>query len=251
MLSQLESEVAGVIRSVQVERALPVGDELDTLIGFVALMFTRVPWFRATVSDALAQIVKHVIDLETATPERWEAAVQDAQRQGFDPGLTREEMREVLDADEYDITASQNYSLGMMLRMMQGVYPVMRARNWSLLVARDPQDASFVTSDNPVNLVPGVEMPAFWSPGLATRGTELTFPLDGEVCLLGKFEDSPTQQQIDSHQVAQVNTRSAIGCTRFVYSGRDNFSWMERSGKIGNRDTLLEYARRMKQSEDE
>ncbi len=250
MLSQLESEVAGVVRSVQVNRALPAGDELDTLIGFVALMFTRVPWFRATVSDALAQIVKHVVDLETATPERWEAAIQDAQRQGFDPGLTREEMREVLDADKYAISPNQTLSLGMMLRMTEGVYPALRARNWSLLVAKDPQAAPFITSDNPVNLVPTVEMPAYWGPGLATSGTELTFPLDGEVCLLGKFEDSPPQLQIESNQVAQVNTRAAVGCTRFVYSGSEDFSWMERGGVIGNKETFLECVRRVKQSRE-
>ena len=148
VLSRLESDIAGVVRAVQTDKTLPEQDDLDTLIGFFALMFTRVPWFRATVSEAHTQIIKRVVDLITASPTHWEAALRDAAEQGLDVGLSREEMREVLDADKYSINVSQNYTLGMMLRMTEQIYPAVRARNWSLLISEKARSAPFITSDH-------------------------------------------------------------------------------------------------------
>ena len=131
------------------------------------------------------------------------------------------------------------FVIGVLQTMLLPLSSAPIATDWS-----DSCRAGFAPAEDWRLLTAHVEMPPYWGPGLGTRGTELTFPLNAELCLLGKFEDCPSRLHIGSTTVAQINTRSALGCTRFVYSVAEDFSWIDPGGAVGNKEAFCEYTKR-------
>jgi hypothetical protein len=106
--------------------------------------------------------------------------------------------------------------------MMEAVLKLLAKRNWCFASASD--DSQYITSDNPVVLSwIGDQQTIPYSPGHASEGTAILFPINPTLLLMGMFEELPEEATHTPFQVAAVNTCIARNSTKQIYARDGSF----------------------------
>lgn len=166
-LAKIEALSATVIKTIAEKKVLPEGEDLLTLMTFVALMAARTPRVRKVFADPMIQMIERMGEMMTSTRERWEQTVENAKRDGVElkGDLSYEKMKDFIDNKRYTIEPSQGYHILTLLETTKTIYPLLPKRNWTLLVARDGA-GEFICSDDPIGLIwTTKDMSAFYGPG--------------------------------------------------------------------------------------
>src|SRR5260370_21986042 len=80
--SELESQVAPILKSIDREQRQPNDDELDALLHFMAYQLVRVPRFRPFALEILDRVARQKLAEELQSRDTWLAALKKA---GMDP----------------------------------------------------------------------------------------------------------------------------------------------------------------------
>lgn len=241
--AELEGRALPIIRAIERDEALPTGDALKTLLGFVAHLVTRVPHHRAWLSDTVNRLGKLELEIAAGTPERFEERLAGMKAAGVKAeGLTLEHVREVIDSDSFRLEPQQAWLVAHGVVDGERAFRTLLHRSWTVQFAA-PSVARFACSDNPVSLVPLNEHLRTTGWGWETRGTAVIAPLTKRVVLVGTDEPPPwgTTRIITSPQrIAEINTFTIATATRFAYSAAEDVVWLRGNGRIGHTSDLLE-----------
>jgi hypothetical protein len=228
--SGFETELDEALRRIVAARSIKSENERAYLFNLIGLIATKNPRLRKMFRDAHERTVKILLDLATATPERWRSQVNMAQKGSFLPSdfdAEYEKMRDFVQRDEYKIETETSMHLAIELGMFDKVLPFIFGRKW--LLFRAPADATgFITSDHPMCLM--------WSdpaqrgghpPGLGLPNTQLLFPISTELAIIGSFEfDESDEIDADEQLVAQINGSIILHASRQIYARDDTFPYM-------------------------
>ena len=148
-LGKIESSAMPVLTRIAAEDFQPTWEERGWLAGFVAMQELRVPWAREGIDEMASQVIKHMTRFIVSTPGKVEQTLERMKADGkkVGPNLA-EEIREMVEKDQYDLDIDPRYSLGLMLQMLPEVTQRYMEMKW--LIARTTEDRPFITGDNPV-----------------------------------------------------------------------------------------------------
>lgn len=229
-LSKFEDEVGPALKRIIAARSVANVDDLSYVLALMALFAARNPARRENWRQFEERVLKRVLELATATPERWASQVRQAGL-GKMPGgqLPYEKIRDFVERDEFDIKLATEHHLKLEFASWTTLVDVLARRNWVLL--RAPQGATgFVTSDHPVCLSwTDPTRRGFHGPGFGLTNTEVIFPVSNELALAGRFEGRSGQIDVSDRLLAHINTNIMMYAQRQTYARADDFRYVSAS----------------------
>jgi hypothetical protein len=196
-------------------------EEKEELSLFVALMMNRVPDFENSVNKLQEHVIRKMADMMFSDEKRAQAVMdQYSKDTGKESKGTAKDLVDFYKSGEFEIVVHRNQSLFLMLTLSNDLANLFRQMNWIVLHA--PDKTSFVTTDNPVILLPpkGYK-PNFYGFGLITKGARKIFPLSANTCLfMLDHGDRLIHRDFDRDTVRAVNLNLTTQSDRFLI-GRD------------------------------
>lgn len=155
--SKFETPLSEALRRIDARQNIEDFEDLVYVLNLMALMATRHPRNRSSISQFLEQVYRVQAQNLTASKQRYENAFRNAEAMGHitksSADVSYERARDFVEKGNYSIEVHQNMLIELELEGMNDVLDTMALRKWSLLIASD-QSGYFVTSDNPVCLIP-------------------------------------------------------------------------------------------------
>jgi hypothetical protein len=206
-------------QTAPIYRQLLDGEPLDNtkrsvLSYFFALVFTRVPVYRAGLERFAAAIVKDISHMMSRRGAFDSIAVPSESREEIDRA------KAALRRGEFDILVDPQISLPAVLGAGK-IAPILHAMTWAVIQA--PRSTRFITCDNPIVYVdPKLGR---LGPGLVSRSVEVTLPLStGQALMAGWSREigGVHRTQGRAGGVREINRRTAANAGRFVYASERN-----------------------------
>lgn len=240
-LAEIEGQVAPIIREIQRTLKLPDAEALQELLYFVALLATRVPSLRESLSKFFDQLSRTTLDLASATPERFEHQKALLHSKGYDvDGLEWQDVRASLEPGAGCFGVDQTWLIGQALQAAETIMKCLIPRHWGLMIASHEMP-DFVCSDNPVSLAAGFRLsPPMTSPGFGLAETAVLVPLTRRIVLVGRFEETPPLLPVSKQQVARMNSLTIMYARQWVFSPARDFIWLKPDGTMGHATDLRE-----------
>jgi hypothetical protein len=148
-LSQIESEIAPILRGIDRERRNPLVEEVEALLYFIAIQWSRVPAFRPMVLGVLEKLSDEKIREYLESPASWKRALEIAGMSPDDPGAGYEEMKKFHESKAYTLTAPTDWYVQQSFKAVESILPELLKRFWTTLIS---PSGSFIATDNPVIL---------------------------------------------------------------------------------------------------
>jgi hypothetical protein len=245
-LSGFESELSVALERIIASRSIKDQNNRALLFNLMALMAIKSPRHRENSRRVIERIMKVMMGLATATPERWASHVQHLKAEGAiesKADTDYRKMRDFVEADRYKIEVGRAWHLELELKKsFKAVLPFFFGRKWILFRA-PPNTTGFVTSDNPVCLMwsDPARRGGFRQPGHGLRGTQIVFPISHEMAIIGAFEAHDEQVDASEPLVAQINGTIILYADRQIYARDDQFPYiMEHNDKTMRGADLLD-----------
>jgi uncharacterized protein DUF4238 len=217
-LSQIENATAPILRDIDNKMRPPTVEELEPLLYFVGLQWSRVPAFRPFILGVLDKLSYEQIAKELESPETWRRALEQAGMCPDDPGAEYEQMKRFHQAKAYTLTAPTDWYVEKAFKAAEGVLPGLKKRFWTTLVS---PSGSFIASDNPVILEgPRGAMVGF------ENAESISYAVSRHVALLGTL--LPVKPPLLNRKfIAGVNTLALLRAEGQVFSSVPNFCWLD------------------------
>lgn len=220
LLSQIEGRAKSIMGKLVAQDAISESDKAEFSV-FVAFMMNRVPDFEKSVNAVESHMIKRASRLIFSDEKRVQAILDQMEREtGKRPEISAKKLAEFHKSGLYTVEMHRNESLRLMLDLSMELARCFQQMDW--VVFRAPAKTSFITTDNPVVLVPPVDFEAgFYGVGILTKGARKFFPLSQATCLvMGDRGDRVVHRNVDRQSVRGVNLTLASYSDRFVI-GRD------------------------------
>ncbi|WP_109127141.1 DUF4238 domain-containing protein [Dyella sp. C11] len=238
-LSELESKVAEAI--AELERGAPFQDERrEVVLSLAAIFAIRNPHKREVWRQNMANLMDRVMDTALHSKEMWQRQIDAAREDGqrVDDGVTYEQMKDFHERKEYRIELSNDRHIEMEFVGLDAVLPYFLSRGWSLFRNSD-DDAPFITSETPVTVMWTDGGEGRFPLGYALRGTSVCFPVSRNLYLIGRFDDSDTDQQVDDIFVAFANESTIAHAQGRLFAPSYDFRFTTHENKILDGRSLL------------
>jgi hypothetical protein len=235
-LMRLENAALPLIQRMHESLELPSGDDLETLLGFVACMAARTPPTRAHFNQSEEKFLEVIQDMYAAHPEALRAFKERtlaAHQQ--EPDLHALEFIEHLESPT--IKLSTSWSVDTLRVLMETELGFLRRMSWGIAIPR-PGCGPLVCSDLAAVLHNPPRGPHWTPPGFGDKDAEFTFPLSRKLLLIGRWNVPSQKYFLDARGVAIINertTRYAFEC----YSPGEDFLCRAGDGSIGRKGRLL------------
>jgi hypothetical protein len=222
--SKFETQLDHALKRIVAAKSIADEKDRNLVFELMAVLAVKNPRLREAFSGFRSQIAKMIMDLATATPERWAAQMRAAKRDGFVEAETDEvdylTMRAFVASGAFEIETPAMEHLHVELPTAEHVFPTLAERKWMLV--RAPAGASFITSDHPIYIMwqDPSERGRLPPPGYSMKGTQVIFPVSHELAMIGAFEMFDEERDTDLLHVAQINGSTFLRSRRQIY-GRD------------------------------
>lgn len=238
--SQLEGDLAPVLRRVVERRNVHGPEELGSLLSLAALIHVRGRRGLERVYLGLEDRMRSGLEDGSLTADDWEEAVAAEVQEGADPETlpTYPEARRKVRDGVWSPTAPRDHVLGLLPDAQQAVINMLVPHVWSLAIAA-PGTGEFICSDSPLSwstLEP-------WEPGfmedegLDNPNVTVIFPLHKELALITRPYDRGSDRrytyQVTEEVVAWANSRTHIHSLGTLYSTSGDFGLLKKGNKIG------------------
>jgi hypothetical protein len=222
--TKYEGPAVSILRSINDTRTVPQGQDLATLLRYIALLSANNPSRRGAMNDAQEQALRFMAGgLFTGTGGFSEIQA-DLRRAGV-PLLGDADVGELMqrvDAGTFSYQMSSTDHVRGLGNLVESLAELLGGRIWSLLIATEEPD--FVIGDHPVSLEWQAGQGSEFPPGFGMPNTEVLIPLGRRTALLGLFGGSSRRLVADARVVAEANRRVVLR-SRFVYSATPAFMY--------------------------
>lgn len=229
-LSELEADCAQVIREIVANKSLPSGSALGTMITFIAMMYSRVPGIRDTLSEFLEEGAELIDFAWREIAQRRHVAQASNNAKGEQP------RRQVETNDEASLCNQTTY-VQLTMEMVRMLFPMLAQRHWSLWEVVD-DTCDLICSDRPAGLNWTEPMSDLHPPGFNLPGTVVTIPLTSRLAVVGTIAPCAAYRKITSREVADLNSATGQDANQ-LYSSKSDFVWRMKNGQIGRAADLL------------
>lgn len=220
LLSQIEGNAKCIIEKViNWENITP--QEKENLSLFIAFMMNRVPDFEKSVNKVYEHTIKSTLKMMYSDPKRVQATLDEFERErGEKLGLSAEELVEFHKGDNIKVIIDRVKSLELMIDISFKIFHFFKQMDWLFL--HSPQEASFITTDNPVVLVPSEKFPKGpYGMGILFPGVRKVFPISQSTCLIMyDHGELLLHHKTNKQTVRNINLNVAQFTERFLI-GRD------------------------------
>jgi len=229
-LGNFESDLAPVLEKVCATRTMSDTEDRAWLLNLVAMTALRNPRHRENFRTAREQTARIMMDMVTATPERFASQLKGAQEAGYidDTGdVDYETMRKFVNEGQFKVDVHPMDHSRTELVNYEKILPYFFARRWTLLKA-DPSKTGFVTSDHPFGLMWSDGQPqGFFSPGLGHKNTVMYFPISNDLALIGRSEGRDGAEcDLDERSVAMINAILIGFADKQIYARDQEFKYL-------------------------
>jgi hypothetical protein len=215
VLSKLESMAAPTLKKLA-ERDFHLSDrERGELAAFVALSFTRTPFFREQTNSVLEMLMKRITETAAAAPGYFEEMLP---RIGVTENVSVEaqKMRQFIQRGFEVKQTSKAYSIRMFFELMISLIPVIENMDWAFCVTEDK--TMFLTTDTTISLYDPEARPPFGVGFASSPRSEFRFPLSKEICLVGNWQNVKGVIRARPFFVRNVNKFSMLFAQRYLYA---------------------------------
>jgi len=237
--AKFEDSVARTIRHIGSTLEV-TSDDLNTLIGFVALTAVRVPRFRAGVTRQLEMETGRSFAEAVTEPANWQSMMRFLP--GADLGWSAEDCELFMRGDRRVLANSGNYHMFALLLAQGTIFELLGDRIWSLCVAEEDA-GDYICSDNPVGLVHSPARKPYVTPFFGERDTVLTFPLTRRLALVGRYSGDGVAAFVQRRWVALTNFQTLLGAWRYLYGPEKDFVCLSEDGGFGGADEVFSHLR--------
>jgi hypothetical protein len=215
-LSQIESDVAPILKSIDREQREPNEDELESLLWFMAIQWGRVPSFRPFILGVTDSIYREHVMKALVTRDSWAAYLKEVGVAADEPGADYEKMYEFVHSHQYSLSAENDWYVLQAFEAAEGIAPRLRARHWRTSFS---PSGSFIASDNPVAMDgPKGQMVGFEDAEI------ILYPLSRHVLLQGTLV--PVRPPfVNRKYIAHVNSFTMLNSDKSIFSHVPNFCW--------------------------
>jgi hypothetical protein len=224
-LSEMEGLIAPILQRLDQKRRLPDADELTSLIIFMAIQFIRVPAFRPLLFGITDSVIRSRMAEVLATPESWEQALRAWEIPAGAEGSDYQGMREFFQSGDFSLNLENenDWYLKSGFTAAADVMESLQKRYWGIAVSNA---GDFIASDNPVVMdgCAGERM------GFENAGVVI-YPVSRHLVLYGTRTPTPIPP-MEPAEVARHNTFMMMTASRYVYSHRDDFPWLDAEERI-------------------
>jgi hypothetical protein len=231
-LSGLESDAAPIFRALIEEQRLPGSDaDREILMYFLAFWLARVPSPRRALDRSMDALNRQALKLILETPERWSEFVERWRREGVlapDDVVDYASMKEFVESGRFTTRLEPNgFHVKMMFHSAEFIRLLLDQRQWGLLFSASGE---FICADRPALFVDSAtpEHP----PGLGYKHTGLLFPVSRHLMVIGSEFESGVAAPLNKKEVAQTNRITLVNTDQHLYSAKEEFPWLDRSGKV-------------------
>lgn len=217
-LSRIENEIAPILRSIDQEMREPSVAELEPLLFFMAIQWTRVPAFRPFILGVFSKFSEEQLAKDLETPDTWRRTLNKAGISPGEPGAEYSRMKDHFESKGYELTAPTDWYTEKALQAVGDITPGLTKRYWSTLVS---SSGSFIGNDKPVIL----EGPK--GKVLGFENAELiSYSLSRHVTLWGTLR--PIKRQVVNRKfIANMNTLALLNADVQVFSAVPHFCWLD------------------------
>jgi len=231
-LSMFEAELAPAIERVKAAGRFEHEEDRALILNFMCLLSMRNPRQREAVHGFQERVMKQVMSLLIATPQRWESHMKKATAAGYliKNNVSYYEMKRFVEDDQYAILTPTNYHIKLEMHLFDKVLPLFFERRWTMLHASE-RSGGFVTSDHPVCLMwSSPQRQGKLPPGHGLKGTQVLFPLSPRFALLGGFDGIETVLNVSDEHVAGINSAVVAHAQWQVYARDAHFHFVSDHG---------------------
>lgn len=215
-LSQIEGEIAPILRSVDQELRPPDEDEFEALLYFIAIQWARVPTFRPFILNVLDTMSDEFFAEALKDPESWKRALEKAGISAEAPDAEYKRMKVLHASKAHTLSPSTDWYVQRTFQAAVDILPSLRKRFWG--AAYSPS-GNFIGSDSPVILegqrgqVVGFENAEF-----------VIWPLSRHVLLYATLERM-RPKRVNRKYIAHMNTLTLLRAEKQVFSHAPDFCW--------------------------
>ena len=219
-LSQIETEIAPILRRIDQELREPGVEEFEALLYFIAIQWARVPAFRPFILNVLDTMSYERIGKALKSSTSWKRELEKAGMSPDAPGAEYERMKQLHASKAYTLTAPTDWYVQQAVNAAESILPSLRKRLWGAMIS---PSGSFIGSDSPVIL----EGPRGQRVGFENADI-VTWALSRHVLLYATVERI-RPKRVNRKYIAHMNTLSLPHAEEQVFSHEPGFCWMDES----------------------
>lgn len=231
VLGSIESLCAPILSKIAGGSFDLTAEERSTFAAFVALSFTRTPFYRSFENEVLTAVLQKLMEIEASVPGYFEEKLKEmGVREGAE-----QEAQELRDSVKKGFVVEQvkGRAIGSALKMSLTLAPVIETMSWLYLVTEG--SPAFVTTDAMISLFdPSVRPPS--GMGFASSpSAEFRFPLTRKVCLVGNWQGLNGSIRVKPKHVREINKTAMYFSQRFMYASESSTKLRDLFTKLSKR----------------
>ncbi len=241
-IAKFEGELAPALVRILESRSIDNEEDRVLLMNLIGLLSIRNPRQRENVRSFHERTGEIILDLATATKERWESQLRQMKAAGYAPEheVPYEQFREAVKSKGYRLEVTNERHIALEMSTFDAVLETLVNRQWWVLLA-SKETGGFITCDHPVCLMfsDPERRGRFHGPGHGLRGTQIIFPVGRHMALIGAFELKSQTTHINARHVADINGAIVAYAERQVYSTDASFSYVLQQGATARTGVAL------------
>lgn len=216
-LASMESDVAPIIKKI-IQRKLDfTRKEKDELMSFIALLVTRIKYFRDLINSNKEVYYKEMYDIISGNKSLWKKRLK-GYNEKMDKNIEmsyEEAVKELTGFENKELEIRREDHLNLAFKIAYPMANRFSRMQWSYLYANGSK--KFISSDNPVAAsLPG--QPKGTSFGLGTPGVNIFLPISSNVCLLGREIGNGIDYDIRNREVDHINGLVIARAHKYIFA---------------------------------
>lgn len=232
MFVEVDGVYMSILRKIRNQEQLSSEDRKEFSL-ILALFMNRTPSFKSFSEDMLNEIMKRSMNVHAQHKDAFYSKLRMLGVKEDD----LEENRKFALEGEYDISPSRNYTIEQMVQLSLDIAPMFNMFKWTVGIV--PKKTSFMTTDNPISLIPNKDVSSnpFQSVRLLTEGVTVHFPLDKNLLLGMQFTETPTEEitygKVSGRESIRMINHDLFLCAYRYVIAKDK-KWLEKIIKLYN-----------------
>jgi hypothetical protein len=221
------------------------GEIQEYILLLIAIIGSRSPEKREHWRKFYEKVCKLEMKMLVSSEEFWDKHIQTIQDDGYklEHSVQYKDMKNFVRDNKYKIDLPNEHHITNEIEMINLILPLLFYRKWKVICTNDDV-GTFITSDNPVVLTwtnPEDYKHFNGGPGYGLNETIIYFPVNKYITIVGRFDGDEGIYFANENTVASYNAIQIMFKYKQIYTPKDDFKFVNASGKILTGDQLFDY----------